>query len=107
LGAESRERVIAARGEPTRMVKRCEEIYEKVLRERDGERAEEAASDSGAGLEEYRLRLLERERALNAREADLKRLEARHRASFPVRLDRALRWRWRLLTGKSFLGYPE
>lgn len=109
LGAECGGRVRDTRGEPARMVRRCEEIYEKVLRGRGGASggAADAAGDAGAGLEEYRLRLLERERALNAREADLKRLEARHRASFPVRLDRALRWRWRMLTGKTFLGYPE
>ncbi len=112
LGAEWGERVRRERGRPARMVGRCEEIYERVLARRAGE-AETAGigagvgAEAGAGLEEYRLRLIERERALNARETELKRREAMLDASLPLRLERALRWRWRVLTGRRFLGYPE
>ncbi|HEX8284173.1 MAG TPA: glycosyltransferase [Pyrinomonadaceae bacterium] len=113
LGAEWGGRVRRERGEPARMVRRCEEIYERVLRrvkEGEAETVEGgagAAARGGAGLEELRLRLVERERALNAREAELKRREALLDASLPLRLERALRWRWRVLTGRRHLGYPE
>lgn len=111
LGEEWGARLRRERGRPERMVRRCEEIYERVLR-RAGGRHSEAAADGaaaleGAGLEGYRARLVERERALNAREADLKRREALLDASLPLRLERALRWRWRVLTGRRHLGYPE
>jgi glycosyltransferase involved in cell wall biosynthesis len=106
LGEEWGERVRRERGRPERMVGRCEEIYERVLLRRMSEKEVEAAED-GAGLEEYRARLVERERALNAREAELKRREALLDASLPLRLERALRWRWRVLTGRRHLGYPE
>lgn len=105
LGVELSERLRRERGRPERMVRRCEEIYERVLL-RAGERRLGAA-EAGARPEEHRLRLVERERALNAREAELKRREALLDASLPLRVERALRWRWRLLTGRRHLGYPE
>jgi glycosyltransferase involved in cell wall biosynthesis len=107
LGAEWGERVRRERGEPARMVRRCEEIYERVLRRVGASPASGAAVAGGAGLEEQRLRLIERERALNAREAELVRREALLDASLPLRVERALRWRWRVLTGRRYLGYPE
>jgi glycosyltransferase involved in cell wall biosynthesis len=109
LGAEWFERVRRERGDPARMVRRCEEIYERVLRrvEERGTEADIADVEAGAGLEEYRLRLVERERALNAREAELRRRESLLDASLPLRLERALKWRWRVLTGRRYLGYPE
>ena len=96
------------------MVARCEEIYERVLR-RAAESDDSASSGTteltadsgGAALAAYRARLAERERALNAREAELRRREAALDASLPLRLERALRWRWRILTGRRYLGYPE
>ena len=114
VGAEWGERVRSERGDPARMVRRCEEIYERVLR-RVGEREVEAAggeavaaaAPGGARLDELRARLVERERTLNAREAELRRREALLDASLPLRLERALRWRWRVLTGRRHLGYPE
>ncbi|HEX8352168.1 MAG TPA: hypothetical protein VF611_04700, partial [Pyrinomonadaceae bacterium] len=80
LGEQLGGRVRRERGDPARMVRRCEEIYERVLR-RVGEReagAADAMSGVGAraGADEQRLRLVERERALNAREAELMRREA-------------------------------
>ncbi|HEX8355557.1 MAG TPA: hypothetical protein VF611_21805, partial [Pyrinomonadaceae bacterium] len=105
LGEEWGGRVRRERGDPARMVRRCEEIYERVLR-RVEEKGSEAAGDN-AGDDEQRLRLIERERALDAREAELMRREALLDASLPLRVERALRWRWRLLTGRRYLGYPE
>lgn len=109
LGAEWFERVRRERGDPARMVRRCEEIYERVLRRVEERGDADAVVDAveGAGLEEDRLRLVERERALNAREAELRRREALLDASLPLRLERALKWRWRVLTGRRYLGYPE
>jgi glycosyltransferase involved in cell wall biosynthesis len=106
LGAEWGERVRRERGEPARMVRRCEEIYERVLMRVRGKAAGRVAR-AGAGADELRLRLIERERALNAREAELMRRESLLDAGLPLRLERALRWRWRVLTGRRFLGYPE
>jgi hypothetical protein len=109
LGAEWGERVRRERGDPARMVRRCEEIFERVLRrvEERGAETADVGARAGAGADEDRLRLIERERALNAREAELMRREALLNASLPLRMERALRWRWRVLTGRRHLGYPE
>jgi hypothetical protein len=88
------------------MVRRCEEIYERVLGRVRGQ-AVGNAEGAAAGADDLRLRLIERERALNAREVELMRREALLDAGLPLRLERALRWRWRVLTGRRFLGYPE
>lgn len=88
LGEMCAERVRRRVGDPARMVRRCEEVYERVLSERL--RVQESAAVVGNGhaqsrppggsedasLGEYRLMLVEREDALNRREAELKRREA-------------------------------
>jgi hypothetical protein len=109
LGAEWGERVRRERGDPARMVRRCEEIFERVLRrvEERGTETADVGAQFSAGADEDRLRLIERERALNAREAELMRREALLNESLPLRMERALRWRWRVLTGRRHLGYPE
>lgn len=102
LGEMCRERVRRTLGDPARMVRRCEEVYERVLSEHRG-RQESAAAGSnghvqsrlsggaeGEGLGDYRLMLVEREDALNRREAELKRREA----GLLPRLARGLRRRW-------------
>jgi hypothetical protein len=102
LGETCRERARRGLGDPARMVRRCEDVYERVLSERGGGRESEAAGRDGrggvkspagaedAGLGDYRLMLVEREDALNRREAELRRREA----GLLPRLARGLRRRW-------------
>jgi glycosyltransferase involved in cell wall biosynthesis len=97
LGEEWGARVRSERGDPARMVSRCEEIYERVLlrKERQAGAAAEsettaAAAEGGPVLEEYRARLVERERALDAREEELRRREALLNAGLLPRLRRGL-----------------
>lgn len=102
LGEMCGERVRRTLGDPARMVRRCEDVYERVLSER--RRRQESAAvgrnghDTGlhyggaedSGLGDYRLMLVEREDALNRREAELRRREA----GLLPRLARGLRRRW-------------
>lgn len=102
LGEMCAERVRRLLGDPARMVRRCEEVYERVLSERLRGQESAAAGHKGrgagrplggtedAGLGDYRLMLVEREDALNRREAELKRRES----GLLPRLARGLRRRW-------------
>jgi hypothetical protein len=102
LGEMCGERVRRTLGDPARMVRRCEDVYGKVLSERRGRRESKAVGQNGRGrcpppggpedsvLGDYRLMLVEREDALNRREAELRRREA----GLLPRLARGLRRRW-------------
>ncbi len=96
LGELCHERVSERQGDPARMVRRCEEIYERVLRERM--HAAAASDDSAARLEDIgnapdnlKRQLLEQANTLNLREAELNRREAQINAVLFPRLKRGLR----------------
>lgn len=101
LGEKCYERIHQTRGEPSRMVQRCEEVYEQLLAnhceslvdmpgvDADGKKILPATLES-SDSEEYKVLLLERAKALNERESELIRREARLRASFLPRLRRGL-----------------
>ena len=88
LGEMCAERVRRRLGDPARMVRRCEDVYERVLSERRCRQEPSAVGYNGhgtgrplggpedSGLGDYRLMLVEREDALNRREAELMRREA-------------------------------
>lgn len=99
LGKLCAEQVSQKFGNPQRMVRRCEDIYETVLRKH----FEEPAVASGdapelvtdfSRLDEYKFRLIEREDTLNRREADLKLRENQHNARALVQLSGRLRRQW-------------
>ena len=117
LGQACYERVRRRQADPSRMVRRCEEVYGKVLAQRNTALGVSAATSSagnppgaesgGGGQEDYRRSLIEQSHVLSRREAELNRRAALHRERFLLRAERALRWRWRRLTGREYLGYPE
>ena len=94
LGAKCSDLISKTRSNPERMVRRCEEIYETVLR-----KAATSKSDSVAGViannsfEEDKRFLIEQANILSQRAAEITRREAALNASFLARVRRALRRR--------------
>ena len=111
LGEKCYEQVRQTRGEPSRMVRRCEEVYEKLLAEwselnegvpntNEVPRGTLLRGPLESGdPEEYKVLLLEQAKALNERETELIRLEALKQRRFLRRLDRGLRRRWQAMRG--------
>jgi glycosyltransferase involved in cell wall biosynthesis len=114
LGERCYEHARETRSEPERMVLRCEEIYEKVWRERREAaeisthvraEARQVSPPLGAGSEEqsikaYKRMLLEQAETLNRRDAELKQREIRRNGYFLSRVRRGLGRRWHELRGK-------
>jgi glycosyltransferase involved in cell wall biosynthesis len=102
LGEMCFQRMHREQGDPKRMVRRCEEIYARLLEHAGtGAHASENFSQRSAGEsnpEAHRLALIEREEQLNRREATLGRREAR--LKYPTRVKQGLLRRWRRLTEK-------
>lgn len=99
LGKLCAEQVRQNFGDPARMVRRCEEIYESVLikqPEEVGVPRDDAATAHAEinGLDAYKQSLIEREDILNRREADLMMRENRHNDRALVQLSGKLRRRW-------------
>lgn len=112
LGTRCFEWIHQTRGEPARMVRRCEEIYERVLRVAcEASEASDAQGVTGRWedlsgddvpdkeLDERKLLLIEQASILSRREAALNRREAQYSARFLFRLRRGLQRRWQKLFG--------
>lgn len=94
------EQIHEKRSDPSRMVRRCEAIYERVY---EANRLRHAQAAPGTGpasdlsdrqLDEQRGVLIEHAAALNRREAALARRAARWKVRPPVRVSRRLRLEW-------------
>ncbi len=98
LGERCYEWVHQTRAEPARMVRRCEQIYEKVLNDHYETFAVSTGEDTPVlqksplreTLEERKIFLIEQAHILLQREAELNRLMTKHNAHFLSRLKRGL-----------------
>lgn len=100
LGRACYERVRRGQADPSRMVRRCEEIYDKVLAQHNTASGVSAATSpagnppgaesGGGGLEDHRRSLIEQSHVLSRREAELNRRELRLNTSLLPRLRRGL-----------------
>jgi glycosyltransferase involved in cell wall biosynthesis len=79
LGEECRRLMQENHGKPSRMVQRCESIYESVFRERQATSHKDDAAllvnSHEPALDEYKRLLLEQATILNNREGEIRRLE--------------------------------
>jgi hypothetical protein len=96
VGTECREHVLRTRGDPSQMVRRCEEIYQTVFDDRQGgAAAHKARWASEDELDQFRLVLVEHAAALDIREAELERRDA---GRLRRRLSRGARRAWSKLS---------
>ena len=101
LGAKCAELISQTRSNPERMVRRCEEIYERVLQQaRAAFQTSATTRQTGSSLqvahkafEENKQVLIEQANILKQRAAEIARREAVLNASFLTRLSRGLRRR--------------
>ena len=103
LGEQCYERAHRTWSEPARMVRRCEEIYEKVWRARTEAHPgllPPGVESGEQSIEATRRMLLRQAEILNRRDAELKRREARRNGHFLPRLRRSLGRRWHELRGR-------
>ncbi|MEN3325782.1 MAG: hypothetical protein V7638_589 [Acidobacteriota bacterium] len=79
LGEQCRQLVQKNHGQPSRMVQRCESIFERVFRERQATSQTDVAAllanSHEPALDEYKRLLLEQATILNNREGEIRRLE--------------------------------
>jgi len=95
LGERCRQLLHENHGQPRRMVQRCEDIFERVLRERFATVEKDHAALSfnlhEPELEEYKLSLVEQATILNRREGEIRRLEAQRNGRLIRKVARRLR----------------
>lgn len=95
LGERCRQVVWENHGQPRRMVQRCEDIFERVLRERYATSEKDHAAISfnshEPALDEFKRSLLEQATILNSREGEIRRREAQRNGRVLRKVVRRLR----------------